>query len=1426
LTLVSALTLQFLEEFLAEAEVSLIITDINKLEFYFPLNDSKNPMNYLNVLMNVFVKYRVYCSDLLELSNHKVLSFGSDFTIKTISDHSSSVEIIEFHTKLDPPQKYLTDPLTKQFFQMMASSSTNPPVVDIITNDSPDFILNHLLLNNSTHIDYGFEQYFHLITIENKKAKVYPKQLSNKILSECIDKCLRYFAYDSVFKVWNYNHFVIYNSQFDLSQISKLKNDYYILEWFFQSSHTSKNFFQTQTANTYMEWIEYCRTGVLNTFDKNISSKLQFNSKFVEKIKRLLDILATKPFCNSVNCIKPEIQTLLDFFITKNPLNNISEIDSHGAILLYYYQLEVLFKTFEMSFESEKFRLQHELLIDAIIRKLVIGSSSTKTGLNFPFKLLWKMSSSSQSDSIYININNDMEKRFINFLHEFINLGVSNNNFHDYRNDIERITVIQEKLLLIGDLPSDSGIEIPEVFELFKNNSSWTIKEIVQFSWLDLQVRKILSNFKHFWYKIVISNPLYKNDPIFNEMFDINIKNEQFGVITQLENYFIKWNEYKSSSKVIKQLEEEIEIVSKLKFNIEGLRLASRKFSGAMSFINGKILMESEKTRLIDAILKDLVSTQLNFQYNDGIRTKLNLTELSTNEKIISSAIEVVEQTQSFKIQILKILQPLPLLNTVEIFADLTKTLLGNNFKTIQITRFSETYNQWITRLKEDSQLLVVGLNIKNFNEYIALFFGIINQATNMIARFYESSLSKEALGKVKILNSTKSIGTFISTLIDINTYLTRLISYLSSKLTHLNIYSEKLAEITEEVYSSYYQIIITEDVLKSLESIKVKYKIEKSLLVIEERITGKESLLEKQLFIEKAFRLALFLNAIFTLIEKKIDTDYKPLIISGSYTNLEEIQNKISLDDQIEVIKSILENIVEYLKSIKILSRSHTQILKIIVYYTPILIERLGIKDDLKTNVFSILQLINSYNHKIKDFGILKSLNQEILLFNDQIYESFVAYLEHYVEKKETIFQIKKLITFYSTEPIYSRNFLLWAKKIQLTLEMLSSNNRLISHTEIGNKLIEINLDKVQEEILDIFVTRKDDEKLVFRKKAKVKRTFTEREKVYQEQISSLKERIRLLEEQISVLQEENKKLKELPLLESPEIIETADIQVETPEQAEEDEVKLRLTELYQEKLPIEEIRVKRNLEKNPFYVTKITHDALIPAKSAEEVNPDLIIKIDPKPIVKEEEELTKLPEFDLIKELRKIGQPNFASYFKPSFGETQTDLINEIESLIETQQALGNATSRQRSTPERTENDELIEEIARRDKKEARSIFSFNLESRIVPETTFRFKSKEELAKFPNSDDKPKQDKSLSSMKSLKEELAEYDDKPTLLELKINAFAKELFGDDVDDENSKETKNNQELPIKKSSKSEFSLVEEMEGLIDPKDKKEKKSK
>ena len=135
-----------------------------------------------------------------------------------------------------------------------------------------------------------------------------------------------------------------------------------------------------------------------------------------------------------------------------------------------------------------------------------------------------------------------------------------------------------------------------------------------------------------------------------------------------------------------------------------------------------------------------------------------------------------------------------------------------------------------------------------------------------------------------------------------------------------------------------------------------------------------------------------------------------------------------------------------------------------------------------------------------------------------------------------------------------------------------------------------------------------------------------------------------------------------------------------------------------------------------------------------------------------------------------------------------------------------MGSGTSRQVITPVRTENEELASELSKMKQPESKSIFAFNLEAKIVPETTFRFKSPNELVKFSENKDK-KQEKSLDAMKSLKEEVAEYDEKPTLLELKINSYAKELFGEDEEEDSKKS----------KPDDANLSLVDEMEKLIDP---------
>lgn len=1425
MTLVSASIIKYLENFLTEAEISFIISDINKLEVYFPLNDKKNPKNYLSILVNVFIKYRVECFSIEDLSNQAILSFGSDFTSKIISDHNSSVEIIDFAYKVKSDLSSINGKAIKSFFQNIASSTPDIEKIDITSHDSTDTILNELLSTKKDSHDLGFSSYFKLNGLEDPNAKKKPssKEISN-FLSSSIEQCLRYYAYNMVFATWNYTYFTVYGKNFDLTTLSEIKKSYFVLEWFFTDSHSSRNFFHLQTAYNFNEWVDFCKTGVFNTFDKAIAYKLRFNETLVNKIKKLTTIITLKPFGNSENVFAPELKTILDYLQKINPLNDLSNLKSHEDLLGYYNTLEGLFRYFEMSFEAEKFRLQANQLLELLINKIVSQSSSQSNGIKFPFKLLWKKNDSLKSTVLYNNLTKESDIRFANFLGQFITSGINQKDFYDYQEEIDRLVLLQDKLTIIGDLPSNDKIALPEQITISFAEKFANDDELASIAIIDINVRRILSRCKKFWYKIVVTDNLYANDPTFKEFFDIEEKRETFAITEQLEKYLAKWNNYKSSSKIIHQLEEEIEIVSKLKFNIEGLRLVSRKFSGAMSFLNGKALMEKEKSRLIDAILKDLVGTQVSFHFNDGIKSNLDLIELSTstNEKIISSAIQIVEQTQFFKRQILSILEPLPVESTIEEFIGLSKTLLGNTFKSIQITRFLENYNKWIHRLKDETQLLVVGLHIKNFNEFLVSLFGTISSTVNLISRFYKSSLTKMALVAINNISTTKNIDVFMSSLHSLNPLLKELISDLNHTLVHLHIYSEKLAEITEEVFSSYTQLVNTNEVISALKSINIKHTYENNILTVEEKITDKESLLKKQLFIEKAFRLSLLLNSVFVLVERKLNDEFKPLISNSSYNNLEEVGENVSLEDRIEIIRTILENIVEFLKSIKILSRRHTQVLKIIIYYAPILVDRLNIKESVKGIVFSILQKINNYNRHIKDFAILKDLNNDLIQFNSSFFKSFSSFLKIYIQNSDLRQQIEGLVPLESDEHIYSRNFLYWIKKIQLAVEFISEDySELSLIQDLSTKFSHINLDAVQEEILAIFIARKDKEKLVFKRKDKVKKAALDKERSYQEEISSLQEKIRLLEDQLRALQEENQRLKELPPLERPSVFEPAG---EVPEPAvavEPEPLGIRLTELEQERLPTEDIFVKRNIEKQTMFSTKVTIDALIPAKSAEEVNPDIIQKIDPKPI-EQDDELATLPEYDLIKELRKVGQARFMPLYRDA-PAPDTDLIHEIESLIESQQVMNAGESSRPIEHELTANEELVEEVKRVRTKESESIFSFNLEEKIVPETSFRFKSPSEIVKFADKE-KQQQEKSLDTMKSLKEEIAEYDEQPTALELKINAYARELFGEEEEEDVKNGSTNNR--TNNKSADSEYDLINEMESLIDPTKKQPSKKK
>ena len=112
MTLVSASIIQFLRNFFTEAEINIIISDVNNLELYFPLNDKKDTKNYLNILINVFIKYRVECTDISSLSSHPILTYGKDFSSSIVSDNNSSFEVINFDYQCPTDIKYHSDSYT------------------------------------------------------------------------------------------------------------------------------------------------------------------------------------------------------------------------------------------------------------------------------------------------------------------------------------------------------------------------------------------------------------------------------------------------------------------------------------------------------------------------------------------------------------------------------------------------------------------------------------------------------------------------------------------------------------------------------------------------------------------------------------------------------------------------------------------------------------------------------------------------------------------------------------------------------------------------------------------------------------------------------------------------------------------------------------------------------------------------------------------------------------------------------------------------------------------------------------------------------------------------------------------------------------------------------------------------------------------
>ena len=991
--------------FLSKDDVELVVEDVTSIINKFPL-DAPKKKNYLNILLNVFLRYRInLMNEVSEIVKLPLLEIGSNPKEIVLKQNRTKINFLEFKN-IDKffVKSDLTN-LDKFFREISFNLGTSARAIDFSKN-SREQRMSHEINNFAEQI-FDLEGFFYTYVdanLETDNDTYYlPDRKKNDEVLEKLQDMIRFYAWGRSSLAW---------SEYLSSdrEIQSLADNYQSLQWFYDGYYKRSTPFNVHSPKRYGQYLDTIKSG--EQTKKRVSEVFEFTDTIIEKIKDIYSLLNNSPFAvqkeNKSNIFElfKEIINLQNILIEKDSL-------SLDKIVTLFNTLKGIFTDLNFSLE-EFYSLNADNVIESILISVVKQIANKELPVEFPYTLIWQSKNKDLIDEYIKKYSIDLEGpnlQMFEFLIEYNHGGISKENFANYFNKQQKISALQDKLLEIGDLPDYDIVKFEDTNYLLEKDENYDFIDFKKLNDLENNIRQALNNLKRIWVHEICGDPIFINDSSFKKYFPLQLGKEKIEYVSELETYLEKWNSYKESSNVIKKLQETISIVSNIKFKLEGEQLVTSDYPGAISLVKAQKVVSRESNRLL-LKLKDLIISVAKFKYNEGLN-QVNTQVITKSEtEIIKQSLQIIDQISSLKDD-LKGIDILSLGQELNVFSGFMSSLLGSDAKSTQLKKFSDTLQARYEKMVNDSVIINTGNYFLNINDSITSIVSLLKSFDESLQKFYSNSLEKEIFDKMKLITTSHNLETILTEIKSINEQLGKVVENLSATFSDVATYFEVYADIVFQMMQKYSRLISRNDFYSRLDKSRINFYEDEGSVVITDKIKENASVLEKQIFMEKVFSLYTIVSRACGQISFAVNKSFDNLIMT-SELKTEKLDRSFDTKKKVNIVTQSVDSFYKYLDSIKLPSRKYIQTIKTTLKNVPEFIKPINPTGKLTAELSSANRLINGLtkNKNSVNFGLLRKLNDSMNKVFTFIDSSVLVYFTDLVsddKKKQEILSFIK---------------------------------------------------------------------------------------------------------------------------------------------------------------------------------------------------------------------------------------------------------------------------------------------------------------------------------------------------------------------------------------------------------------------------------
>ena len=1042
--------------FLPKEEVELLEADVTSVINKFPLDIPKKK-NYLNILINIFLRYRTQNLNIQEITKLPLLEIGSNPKEVTLKQNRIKINFLEFKNIDNFFSQLDITNLDKYFTAISQSVVDTLDVIDFSKNSLEHRVSIAINEQQSKIFDLEgiFYTYINTSLVLDKNDMFFPEKKENDEVLEKIYSIVRYYAWTRSSLAWN--EFV--SSE---REITSLSDHYQALQWFLDGYLKRSTPFNVHSPNRYDQYMESLKNGEYKQ-KKRVTEVFNFTSLLVDHIKDIYTLLNNSPFAVQ----KENKSNLFDIFkrviglqFTQSDDTNLSLED----ITNLFKSLKIIFSELDLSLE-EFYELNSSNIIDSLLVLIVKQIDSKVLPVEFPFTLIWESKNKSLVDE-FINKYSlslvETNVQMLEFLIEYTHSGVTKENFASYFNKLFTIETVQKKLLEIGDIADYDVVKFDDAEYLSKKNSSYDFMDLKKLNEIENNIRQALNNLKKIWIHDISGDPIFINDPSFKKYFPLHLGQEKIEYVSEIEIYLEKWEEYKQNSEIIKDLQETIKTVSTVKEKLEGEQLVSGEYPGALSLIRAQKLIVRENNRLL-LKLKDLITSVSKFKFNEGFSEKLDPKILNQSDsKLIDQSLMIIEQIHTLEEELSSVDFEAYTFE-LKVFSSFIKELLGSETRILQLKKYSDTLLARYKKMKADPVVINIGLHFVNMNDSIMNIASILKETNESLQKFYSNSLNKEIFDEMNTISTSHNLSNIIESIKKVNSGLSTVVSNLASTFSQVSTYFDVFADIVFQMMQKYGRLVSRNDFYSRMEKSRINFYEEEGSIILTDKISETASILEKQLFMEKTFSLYVNVSRACEQINFAIEKSFNNLFTSDRLS-IDKIERNLDVTSKVNIMTKNVDNFYKFLDSIHLPSKKYIQSIKTSLKNVAEVISPIKGSNKLVAELSNANKLINATNKRKGgvNYGLLRKLNDslnKILRFLDASVLDFFNESDE-AKKKE----ILDFIRIDNNKETYPKKLTNKINKIREVSLINKSNLKTSSLSDLMSKTEQI----VQEETME----------------------------------------------------------------------------------------------------------------------------------------------------------------------------------------------------------------------------------------------------------------------------------------------------------------------------------------------------------------------